>query len=617
MCGIAGQCDFRGDLERERGRVQPMVDTMACRGPDDEGLWTSRHAALGHRRLAIIDLPGGRQPMTVEENGATLATIVYSGEVYNFTELRAELQGRGHVFRTDSDTEVVLRGYLEWGEAVVDRLNGMFAFALWDTRREELFLVRDRMGVKPLYYYPTPGGLLFGSEPKAILAHPSARAALDTDGLRELLGHVKTPGHGIYTGMHEVRPGSLVRVNSGGLTVRRYWKLEAIEHTDDLDTTVAHVRELLDDIISRQLISDVPLCTLLSGGLDSSAVTALAAQKLAAVGAGAVRSFAVGFVGYEEHFSADAMRDTPDGPYVRELAEHVGANHSDITLSNDDLMDPDARAAVLRACDLPVSIGDMDTSLYLLFKAIRSRSTVALSGESADEVFGGYRWFHDPKSVSADTFPWMAVFGSGRDDSGSLIEPGLLRKLDLPGYRDASYRDALAEVPYVDGVSAQERRMREVCYLHLTRFVQVLLDRKDRMSMASGLEVRVPFCDHRLVQYVFNTPWALKTFDGREKSLLRAATRDLLPKSIVERVKSPYPSTQDPGYERMLCDELAKLLVAEDAPVKPLINREAAQTLTEQKVGSRSLEMARARIENVLQLDAWLRRYQPTLDIAA
>jgi asparagine synthase (glutamine-hydrolysing) len=618
MCGIAGQCDFRGDLERERTRVQPMVDTMACRGPDDQGLWTSRHAALGHRRLAIIDVPGGRQPMTVEENGETLATIVYSGEVYNFTELRAELQGRGHTFRTDSDTEVVLHGYLEWGEDVVDRLNGMFAFALWDARREELFLVRDRMGVKPLYYYPTPDGVLFGSEPKAILAHPSAPAALDTDGLRELLAHVKTPGHGIYKGMHEVRPGSLVRVNRDGLTIRRYWQLEAIEHTDDRDATVAHVRELLDDIVARQLISDVPLCSLLSGGLDSSAVTALAAQKLAAAGAGPVRSFSVGFVGYEENFSADPMRDTPDGPYVRELAEHVGANHSDITLSNDDLMDPDARAAVLRARDLPVSIGDMDTSLYLLFKAIRGRSTVALSGESADEVFGGYRWFHDPQAVNADTFPWMAVPGrSPLDESGSLFEPGLLQKLDLPGYRDASYRDALAEVPHVDGVSAQERRMREVCYLHLTRFVQILLDRKDRMSMASGLEVRVPFCDHRLVQYVFNTPWALKTFDGREKSLLRAAARDVLPKSILERVKSPYPSTQDPGYERMLRDQLAKLLVAEDSPVLPLINRDAARALTEQEVGSRSLESARARIENVLQLDAWLRRYQPTLDIAA
>ncbi|HEY2222531.1 asparagine synthase (glutamine-hydrolyzing) [Actinomycetospora sp.] len=619
MCGIAGTVDFAGNFAEDpaaRAAAQAMTDTMACRGPDDEGLWTTRHAALGHRRLAIIDVPGGRQPMVLDDSvtGDTRLAIVYSGEVYNFTELRTELQGKGHRFRTDSDTEVILHGWLEWGEDVVERLNGMFAFALWDTRTEDLFLVRDRMGIKPLYYYPTPDGVLFGSEPKAILAHPGAEAVVDLDGLRELLSHVKTPGHGGYRGMHEVRPGSLVRIRHEGLSIRRYWKLEAIEHTDDRDTTVGRVRELLDDIVGRQLISDVPLCSLLSGGLDSSAITALAAQQLKAEGAGPVRSFSVDFVGYEDAFAADPMRDTPDGPYVRELAEYVAADHEAITLSNDDLMDPGARAAVLRARDLPLSLGDMDTSLYLLFKAIRGRSTVALSGESADEVFGGYRWFHDADAVNADTFPWMAARSSPLDHERSFFDPDLLKALDLPGYVAQSYRDALAEVPHVDGVSAQERRMREVCYLHLTRFVQILLDRKDRMSMASGLEVRVPFCDHRLVQYVFNTPWSLKTFDGREKSLLRAATRDVLPASIVERVKSPYPSTQDPAYEKAVRGDLADLLGDRDAPVRRLIApekiREAVDAPSE---SGTSLEVDRAQMENVLQLNAWMTGYSPTV----
>jgi asparagine synthase (glutamine-hydrolysing) len=620
MCGIAGTVDFTGNFDDDpaaRAAAQAMTDTMACRGPDDEGLWTTKHAALGHRRLAIIDVPGGRQPMVLDDpvTGETRLAIVYSGEVYNFTELREELAGKGHRFRTDSDTEVILHGWLEWGEDVVERLNGMFAFALWDTRTDELFLVRDRMGIKPLYYYPTPDGVLFGSEPKAILAHPRAEAVVGVDELRELLSHVKTPGHGGYRGMHEVRPGSLVRIRREGLSIRRYWQLEALEHTDDQDTTVAHVRELLDDIVGRQLISDVPLCSLLSGGLDSSAITALAAQQLKAQGAGPVRSFSVDFVGYEDSFAADPMRDTPDGPYVRELAEYVAADHEAITLSNDDLMDPDARAAVLRARDLPLSLGDMDTSLYLLFKAIRGRSTVALSGESADEVFGGYRWFHDADAVNADTFPWMAARSSPMDHSRAFFDPDLLKTLDLPGYIDQSYRDALAEVPHVDGVSAHERRMREVCYLHLTRFVQVLLDRKDRMSMASGLEVRVPFCDHRLVQYVFNTPWALKTFDGREKSLLRAATRDVLPTSIVERVKSPYPSTQDPGYEKAVRGDLADLLADRDAPVRRLIApdriREAVDSPSE---SATSLEVDRAQMENVIQLNSWMTRYSPTVE---
>jgi asparagine synthase (glutamine-hydrolysing) len=416
--------------------------------------------------------------------------------------------------------------------------------------------------------------------------------------------------------MHEVRPGSLVRVRREGLSIRRYWKLEALEHTDDRDTTVARVRELLDDIVGRQLISDVPLCSLLSGGLDSSAITALAAQQLRDRGSGPVRSFSVDFVGYEDAFAADPMRDTTDGPYVRELAEYVSADHEAITLSNDDLMDADARAAVLRARDLPLSLGDMDTSLYLLFKAIRGRSTVALSGESADEVFGGYRWFHDENAVNADTFPWMAAHSAGAgplDLSRSFFDPDLLKALDLPGYVDQSYRDALAEVPHVDGVSAQERRMREVCYLHLTRFVQILLDRKDRMSMASGLEVRVPFCDHRLVQYVFNTPWSEKTFDGREKSLLRAATRDVLPTSIADRVKSPYPSTQDPGYEKAVRGDLADLLGDQDAPVRRLIAPDKIREAVDAPEQGRSLEVDRSQMENVLQLNAWMTRYTPTV----
>lgn len=618
MCGIAGCVDFTRDFSTDRAAAadaQAMTDTMACRGPDDEGLWTAPHAALGHRRLAIIDVPGGRQPMTLDVDGETRLSIVYSGEVYNFTELRGELEQKGHRFRTDSDTEVIIHGWLEWGEEVVTRLNGMFALAIWDTREQVLTLVRDRMGIKPLYYYPTPDGVLFGSEPKAILAHPQAEAVVDHDGLRELLSHVKTPGHGGYRGMHEVRPGSLVRIRQEGLTTRRYWQLEAIEHTDDRDTTVAHVRELLDDIVSRQLISDVPLCSLLSGGLDSSAITALAAQQLKAQGAGPVRSFSVDFVGYEESFAADPMRDTADGPFVRELAEYVAADHEAITLSNDDLMDADSRAAVLRARDLPLSLGDMDTSLYLLFKAIRGRSTVALSGESADEVFGGYRWFHDAEAVNADTFPWMAGSVGPMDQSRSFFRADLMETLDLPGYIDASYRDALAEVPHVSTTDPLERRMREVCYLHLTRFVQILLDRKDRMSMASGLEVRVPFCDHRLVQYVFNTPWALKTFDGREKSLLRAATRDVLPASIVERVKSPYPSTQDPAYEKAVRGDLADLVSDRNAPVHELIDVERVRAAVDapSENAATSLEVDRAQMENVLQLNAWMTRYSPTL----
>jgi asparagine synthase (glutamine-hydrolysing) len=470
------------------------------------------------------------------------------------------------------------------------------------------------MGIKPLYYHPTPDGVLFGSEPKAILAHPTVNPVVDLDGLRELLALVKTPGHAVYRGMAELKPGYYLRVRREGMSTHRYWSLEAREHTDNLDTTIDTVRELLTDIVSRQLIADVALCTLLSGGLDSSAITALAANTLSASGAGPVQSFAVDFIGQTEKFQPDPLRATPDGPFAHLLAKHVGADHADIVLDAATLIDPQHRSAVLRARDLPSFLGDMDTSLYLLFREIRKHSTVALSGESADEVFGGYSWFHDPIAVASDNFPWLAAAERMTGPSGtpreSLINQDLMAQLDLPAYLRDTYNQALAEVPHITGADPMERRMREICYLHLTRFVTVLLDRKDRLSMASGLEVRVPFCDHRLVQYVFNTPWAMKNFDGREKSLLRAATQDLLPKEITERVKSPYPVTQDPSYPKALHRELCTLAGKTTNPSIDLLNQEA---LTAAMTSQADPQQLRTSMEMVLGLDSWLREYPVSL----
>ncbi len=614
MCGIAGWVDFEKNLTRERPTAEAMTQTMHNRGPDDSGLWLEPHAALGHRRLSIIDLEGGRQPMVAQEEGKPVAVLVYTGEVYNFRELRAELVSLGRTFRTHSDTEVVLEAYRQWGPSFVERFNGMFAFALWDVREQKLLLVRDRLGIKPLYFYPTPHGVLFGSEPKGILANPLARAEVDDDGLRELLAFAKTPGEAIFRGMRELRPGHVLTVTRGGLKERAYWKLEARPHTDDLKTTVRTIRELLEDIVSRQLISDVPLCTLLSGGLDSSAITALAQRALVAQGAGPVRSFAVDFVNNARDFTPDELRGTPDAPFVADVAAHVHSQHSDIVLSASELADPQVRAAVLHARDLPISMGDMDTSMYLLFRAIRQHSTVALSGESADEVFGGYAWFHDEQIVSTPTFPWLAMtfLRSGARTNPLPIAPELLARLDLPGYVNARYQEALAEVPRLEGETGQERRMREMSYLNLTRWLQMLLDRKDRLSMATSLEVRVPFCDHRLVEYVFNTPWSMKTFDGREKSLLRAAAADLLPRSVVERRKSPYPSTQDPEYAKALRRQLTTVLNDGNSPVQPLLDHNRVRSLLEDSQGQ-STHFSRTSLEQLLVLNSWLTRYEVRL----
>jgi asparagine synthase (glutamine-hydrolysing) len=616
MCGICGWVDFDRDLRSPEARreLAAMTATMTNRGPDEGGSWVDAQAALGHRRLAIIDLEGGRQPMVLHENDEPALVLVYSGETYNFRELRKRLIAEGQQFDTRSDTEVVLRAHRAWGRrdprAAVSELNGMFAYALWDTANRELLLVRDRLGIKPLYYYRTDHGLLFGSEPKAILANALAERVIDPDGLRRSLCYfVADPHTTAFRGIREVPPGHVVRVRPNGVEQLTYWQLTDREHREDVPATIRHVRELLEDTTRRQLISDVPLCTLLSGGLDSSALTALAAR----FNKQPIRSFSVDFVGHSDHFAKDPIRATPDAPYVREVVQFVGTNHTDITLAASDLVQMNVRAATLHARDLPITLGDIDSSLYLLFQAIRQHSTVALSGESADEVFGGYVGFQNPANVRADTFPWI---GGQIDKFISVglqhLDPSLLQDLDLPAYLDDQYRRALAEVPKMSGPAANdphERRMREVCYLFLTRHLPMLLDRKDRLSMAVGLEVRVPFCDHRLVEYVFNTPWAHKSFDGREKSLLRAAAADLLPQTVLQRVKSAYPAIQDPSYNEMLQSRFIAMLKNRNSSVTPLLSAEGAKAALEgNRVSLNSWSM-----DQLLTLEQFLDDYKVRL----
>ncbi|MCX5140839.1 MULTISPECIES: asparagine synthase (glutamine-hydrolyzing) [unclassified Streptomyces] len=609
MCGITGWVSYRRDLTQHQDSIDAMTQTMSCRGPDATGVWVSPHAALGHRRLAVIDLPGGAQPMTVATPEGPVC-MVYSGEAYNFTELRSELRRAGQRFDTDSDTEVVLRGYLVWGEQLVDHLNGMYAFAIWDARTERLVMIRDRMGIKPFYYYETEDGVIFGSEPKAILANPAVAPVVGLDGLRVLFAGAKIPGAAVWEGMHEVRPGEIIVLDRGGIRRHTYWQLHSEPHTDSKDQTVAHVRELLDDIVQRQLVADVPRCTLLSGGLDSSALTALSQIHLAPQGE-TVRSFAVDFPDQDKHFQAIDIAPTQDTPYVHALAEHVGCAHQDIVLDGAALSAPEVRRAAVGARDLPTGIGDRDNSLYLLFAAVRRHSTVALSGESADEVFGGYPWFHDERRY-ADTFPWLAGSNS-LVDSGSQISEDLRPALGLADYVAESYRTAVAETPLLDGETGLDQRMRVVSYLHLTRMVQVLLDRKDRMSMAVGLEVRVPFCDHRLVQYVFNAPWSLKTFDGREKSLLRAATRDVLPESVANRKKSGYPGTFDPAYVEAIQSQGAGLLRSGHTATD-LVNRERLTEATSLPAADLN-QQQRMLLERTLDLGAWFDLHHPTVKV--
>ncbi|MGI5400717.1 asparagine synthase (glutamine-hydrolyzing) [Streptomyces sp. CA-135486] len=608
MCGVTGWIDWETDLRGQERTVRAMTDTLACRGPDAHGVWLSRQAALGHRRLSVIDIDGGSQPLA--DSADPGAVLSYNGELYNYRELRQELSGLGHVFRTRSDTEVVLRAHLQWGAEAPRRFNGIFAYALWDTRRQELLLVRDRLGIKPLYWHAHRTGVLFGSEPKAVLANPLFRAELDAEGIAELfaLPAAPTAGHGIFRGLHEVRPGHLVTVGRTATREERYWRLESLPHTDDAATTRETVRALLADTVERQLLSDVPLCTLLSGGVDSSALTALAAAAQERAGHGKVTTYSVDFPGSSDR-TPDAWRTSHDAPYVQAAVEHIGTLHTSVVVPDDDLLD--ARDAVLRARDRP-GWGEMDASLHLLFREVRRRSTVALSGEAADELFGGYPYFHDPAALAADTFPWLR----GRTTPAALLRPEVRAEARPEEYTAEAYRRSLADVPRLDGEHAPDRRIREVFHLALTRWLPPLLDRVDRVSMSVGLEVRVPFCDHRLLEYVWNVPWALKAPEGRPKGLLRDAVRDLLPPKVTDRPKSGYPSTPAVRYTEVLTARAHELLSDPNAPVFDLVDRAAVRSALAE---GRPLPSPRTApnpvggLDHLVQVDEWLRAYRVSL----
>lgn len=605
MCGVTGWLDWDTDLREQARTVREMTATLACRGPDADGVWLSRHAALGHRRLSVIDLDGGVQPQA--DAAVPGAVLSYNGELYNHGELRRELESLGHAFRTRSDTEVVLRAHLQWGRDAPRRFNGIFAYALWDTRAEELLLVRDHLGIKPLYWHAHRSGVLFGSEPKAVLANPLLPAELDSEGVAELfaLPAAPTAGHGVFRGLREVRPGHLVSVTRHATREVRYWALESRPHEDDAATTRAKVRELLADAVERQLVSDVPLCTLLSGGVDSSAVTALAAAARERAGHGKITSFSVDFPGSAER-TPDAWRTTLDAPYVQAAAEHIGSLHTSVLVPDDDLLD--ARDAVLRARDRP-GWGEMDASLHLLFREVRRRSTVALSGEAADEIFGGYPYFHDPAALAAGTFPWL----HGRTTPASLLRDDVRARVRPEEYTADAYHASLAEVPRLAGESGPDARIREVSHLALTRWLPPLLDRVDRVSMSVGLEVRVPFCDHRLVEYLWNVPWELKAPGGRSKGLLRDAVRDLLPPQVTDRPKSGYPSTPAVRYTEVLTERAQELLADRHAPVFDLVDRDTVRrSLAEGRPlpGPRTAPNPVGGLDHLVEVDEWLRAYK-------
>lgn len=571
MCGITGFVQFHKEITNERETVRQMAKTLVKRGPDDFNTWTSRHAAFGHTRLVVVDPAGGVQPMT-----RSSFTIVYNGELYNTKEIRRELIKCGHSFQGHSDTEVLLHAYIEWRESCLSRLNGIFAFGVWDETREELFMARDRLGVKPLFYSEKGGMFIFGSEIKALLAHPTVQPELDGTGLMELIaiGPGRTPGQGVFKDVKELRPAHALTLKRSGLHIWRYWNVESAPHTESLSDTAMHVHDLLKDAVTRQLTADVPVCTFLSGGVDSSAISAFAADFFDQP----LHTYSIEYEDNSRFFKQNLFQPGEDRPWIEKMQQHIGSVH------HTKIIDQETLAFFLkdamRARDLP-GMADVDSSLLWFCQEIKQDFTVGLSGECADEIFGGYPWFHREQQEAG--FPWI----TSMQEKAQLLNGRWRHVLPLKEYGQEQSKKLRDETPHLDGEGEVDQRRRELFYLNIVSFMAALLERKDRMSMGAGLEVRVPFADHRLVEYVWNIPWDMKMADGREKGILRRALDGVLPADVLYRKKSPYPKTHHPAYTAAVSHMLLDIL-KKDSPLLEFFSKTELEKLA--KTGGASFK---------------------------
>ena len=491
-------------------------------------------------------------------------TIVYNGEIYNTEELRNELKALGYEFKTHCDTEVILKAYHKWKEKACEKLNGIFAFAVWDDEEKELFLCRDRIGVKPLYYSEKDGIFAFASRIKTLLLVPEITSAVDQNGLNEIfmLGPAKTIGSAVFKDINELPPASYMIYSNEKIVIKAYWKLKAMEHNESEKETIAHTRYLVKDAIERQLVSDVPLCTFLSGGLDSSIISRVASDYYKENGS-TLNTYSVDYIDNDKYFKSSLFQPNKDSDFIDMISDYIESRHHNVMLDNKEVAKALIESTYART--LP-GFTDVDSSLLLFCRAVKKKHTVALSGECADEIFGGYQWYHNKEILFEETFPWSR----STDVRKSILKDGLLPYGEE--YVHNRYVETVNKTSYLDSDNATEKRMREMFRLNLDWFMQTLLVRKDVMSMESSLEVRVPFCDYRIVEYAYNMPWSIKSIDGREKGILRKAFEDVLPYEITWRKKSPYPKTHNPVYFKEVCKMMDVVLSDKSTPLYEMLN---------------------------------------------
>ena len=607
MCGIAGWVNFSESLKSNSKIIKKMTDILERRGPDSEGIYESENVLLGHRRLIVVDPEGGEQPMIKIINGNKYV-LVYNGELYNTEELRKSLLEEGYFFDSYSDTEVLLMSYIAWGVNCIKKFNGIFAFAIYDEEKEQVFLARDQMGVKPLFYSINNKNIIFASEIKAILANPMVKAQIDREGITELfaLGPAVVPGKAIYKNILEIAPANCLLISKENIKVWEYWKVTLQENKETVEEAAEHVRLLLFDAIKRQLVGDVPICTFLSGGLDSSAISAIAAEEFRNRGK-ILNTYSIDYKDNEKYFKSSLFQPTSDKYWAFRMAEFIKSNHKNVVLNHKDLVLALKESTLAR--DLP-GMADVDSSLLLFCKEIRKNFVVSLSGECADEIFGGYPWYTNEEMLNAKTFPWSRAVGMRKSILNEKI-----KKFNIEECAEYEYLKTLKEVPHFENEDKKNYRMKEMFYLNLKWFMVNLLNRKDRCSMYNSLEVRVPFADTRIVEYAFNLPAEIKLLHGREKGILRKALEGVLPEDVVYRKKSPYPKTHNPIYTEMVCKEMNKILSDNNSPILEIIDKKVVKEIVDTEGKSYTtpwfgqLMTGPQLIAYLIQLNIWMKEY--------
>ena len=604
MSGISGEINFMQRADSET--VLKMSDTLSHRGKHIRGIYKDLCSVLCQNKNCRFEHEKTSYMMEYRIDGKKFV-IVHDGDIFNKQKLIDELKDLGYRFKTREDKEVILYSFIEWGEECVKKFNGAFAFALWESHNNKLFIARDPMGLKPFFYWFKDKQFLFASEIKGLLAHPNVKPVINSDSVSEImiLGPGKTPECGIFKDVFELLPGHFGYVSNTNFYIEKYWSLKDGAHEDSLDETAEKIKDLLIDSIINNLEFDTSIFTMLSGGLDSSIITAVASKELSYSG-NKLNSFSVTYKHHDKHFKANDFQPASDNYYIDIMKNNLNIKHENIVLDNYDLVD--ALNSAVDARDLP-AMADIDSSLLLFCRELKKHGNIGLSGECSDEIFGGYPWYQKEELRNIDGFPWC----QSTDYRMSFLNDDLKNEINGHKYLKERYEKTVNEADILENTNPTDRRIKQLVNLNFEWFMKTLVDRNDRMSNYNGLEVRTPFCDLRIVEYLYKVPWEMKNYKNCEKGLLRYAMRDYLPQEVLWRKKSPYPKTHNPEYFKMVANILREIISDENAPILKILDKKAIEKLLGEENNPKpwygQLMTTPQTIAYFIQINYWLEKY--------